>query len=131
MNRFKVIAGDDIPIGSEYTFNGIRYPYNWIENLSDQELFSIRLARVAPVETPVEIPKVTRYQARLQLYRAGLLQQVETLVNHPETSIEIKIAWEDAREWEKNSPFIIALSAALNLTSAQVDNLFIEASKIN
>lgn len=70
--------------------------------------------------------KVTMRQARLALLKAGLLYNVENLL----TDAEQKISWEYATEVYRNSGLVSEMQTALNLTSEQVDNLFIEASKL-
>ena len=74
------------------------------------------------------IPKViTMSQARLQLLEVGLLDDVEALVALDRKS---QIEWEYASEVYKQSPLIESVKGALNLTDAQIDNMFVEASKL-
>ena len=82
---------------------------------------------VAPPAPPVE--QVTAYQAKIQLSRSGLYDSVVTTVNTSDNP-ELKIAWEVATTFERNSPFILALQPELGLTDAQVDDLFQQASLI-
>ena len=83
---------------------------------------------VAPSSPPVE--QVTAYQAKIQLFRSGLYDTVVTTVNTSDNP-ELKIAWEVATSFERNSPFILALQPELGLTDAQVDDLFQQASQIS
>jgi len=83
---------------------------------------------VAPPAPPVE--QVTAYQAKIQLSRSGLYDSVVTTVNTSDNP-ELKIAWEVATTFERNSPFILALQPELGLTDAQVDDLFQQASQIS
>ena len=83
---------------------------------------------VAPPAPPVT--QVTAYQAKIQLSRSGLYDSVVTTVNTSDNP-ELKIAWEVATSFERNSPFILALQPELGLTDAQVDDLFQQASEIN
>ena len=83
---------------------------------------------VAPPAPPVT--QVTAYQAKIQLSRAGLYDTVVTTVNTSDNP-ELKIAWEVATSFERNSPFILALQPELGLTDAQVDDLFQQASQIS
>ena len=82
---------------------------------------------VAPPAPPVT--QVTAYQAKIQLSRAGLYDLVVTIVNTSDNP-ELKIAWEVATTFERNSPFILSLQPELGLTDAQVDDLFQQASLI-
>ena len=83
---------------------------------------------VPPPAPPVT--QVTAYQAKIQLSRAGLYDSVVTTVNTSDNP-ELKIAWEVATTFERNSPFILTLQPELGLTDAQVDDLFQQASQIS
>ena len=79
---------------------------------------------------PPPVTQVTAYQAKIQLSRSGLYDSVVTTVNTSDNP-ELKIAWEVATTFERNSPFILALQPELGLTDAQVDDLFQQASQIS
>lgn len=82
-------------------------------------------------EPPVVVPQVvSRFQARAVLHLAGLLEQVELIMADPETDMLAKLAWQDAQEFRRDSPTLLALSATLGLTDAQLDDLFIQAATI-
>jgi hypothetical protein len=83
-----------------------------------------------PQPDPVShIPQVVSMrQARLALYGAGLLGQVNTLVSS--STPDVQIEWEFAADLRRDWPTLLALSAALGLTDEQVDNLFIQASQL-
>ena len=70
----------------------------------------------------------TPFQGRMALSDAGLLADAQTLVNAGDE--KTKIAWEYALTWERTSPMIETLAAALNLTDTQVDDLFRAAQQI-
>ena len=79
-------------------------------------------------EPIIIIPQViTMRQARLQLLEVGLLDDVEALVALDRKS---QIEWEYASEVYRQSPLIESVKGALNLTDAQIDNMFVEASKL-
>ena len=83
---------------------------------------------VEPEPLPEPIPQViTMRQARLQLLEVGLLDDVEALVALDRKS---QIEWEYANEVYKQSPLIESVKGALNLTDKQIDEMFIEASKL-
>ena len=75
-------------------------------------------------------PVVSRFQARAALHLAGLLESVETLMQAPDTNMLAKLAWQDAQEFRRDSPTVLAMAGALNLTDAQIDELFIAAAEI-
>ena len=79
-------------------------------------------------EPIIIIPQViTMRQARLQLLEVGLLDDVEAIVALDRKS---QIEWEYASEVYKESPLIESVKGALNLTDTQIDEMFIEASKL-
>lgn len=88
-----------------------------------------------PVRTPEEALAseraamvVSRFQARVALHNAGLLQSVEAAVAAADPFVQI--AWADAVEFRRNSQTIVALAAALSLPDTQVDDLFRAAKLI-
>lgn len=72
---------------------------------------------------------VSKFQAKAALAQAGLLDQVKQAVANADTITQL--AWEDATEFNRNSPTIAALSQALGLTDEQVDELFRQAEEIS
>ena len=64
----------------------------------------------------------------MALSEADLLSQVQAIVDAGDE--KIKTAWEYALEWRRVSPMIVDLSAALNLTDDQIDDLFRSAQSI-
>lgn len=69
---------------------------------------------------PVVITSVTMRQARLALLQSGLLTQVSASITDPAAQIE----WEYAQTVERNSPLVQQIATGLNLTEAQLDDLF-------
>ncbi|WP_211226433.1 hypothetical protein [Azonexus hydrophilus] len=67
--------------------------------------------------------EVSRFQARAALFQAGLLEDIETFIASSEDRF-IKIAWEDAAVFKRNSPTVLSLQSVLNLTDEQLDDLF-------
>ena len=70
----------------------------------------------------------TPFQGRMALSDAGLLTQVQAIVDAADE--KTKVAWEYALEWKRTSPMIVALAAALIMTDTQVDDLFKAAQQI-
>lgn len=85
----------------------------------DGEFGSIA-AYVAP---PTSVPTVvTMRQARLALLQQNLLASVEAVIAQAGTAAQIE--WEYATELNRNHPLTQSVSAALNLTAQQLDDLF-------
>lgn len=85
----------------------------------------------AQLEQARQSMKVSPFQAKAALYKANLLDTVEQLVNDPATDPLVKLAYNNATQWDRLSSMITTLATALNLSDAQVDDLFKEAAKIN
>lgn len=84
-----------------------------------------------PPAPPAPVPQVvTRFQARAALHLAGLLQQVETMMAASETDMLARLAWQDAQEFRRQSPTVLAMAQALGLSDAQLDELFTTAAEI-
>lgn len=66
---------------------------------------------------------VTRRQLKLALYRAGLLDNVESWIA-AHTNRELKIAFLDADVFERDSAVIEAMRNQFNRTDAQIDGLW-------
>ena len=74
------------------------------------------------------IPKtITLRQARLYLLSIGLLDDLENIINQNRA---YQIEWEYANQIEKESPLVSIMGQTLVLTSSDIDNMFMEASKI-
>jgi len=84
---------------------------------------------VVPLPPPQVPDQIQMWQARAILFRNGLLGQVEQAVKAA-TNPEIEIAWEYAPNVVRQSAFVSAMAAAINLDNATIDNLFIEGAKI-
>lgn len=70
-------------------------------------------------------------QARLALLAVGLLDDVDAAIAaipDPSTRRAAQIEWEFSNELQRANPFVATLGAALGLSPAQVDDLFIQAS---
>lgn len=66
-------------------------------------------------------------QARLQLLEVGLLDDVEAFISSDRKS---QIEWEYATSVERYSPLVEAIKGALSLSNEQIDDMFLEASKL-
>lgn len=90
-----------------------------------------RMAETEAVIAARAIPQtVTRFQALAALDQAGLLGQVEAIISDPQTASIMRLAFNEALTFERDSPTVTTLAAALNLSGSQVDALFVTASGI-
>jgi len=77
--------------------------------------------------------QVTMRQARLVLLQAGLLDDVELAINNiADETIKraIQIEWEYAQDIKRDWQALIMVTQQMGMTDEQLDNLFIEASKL-
>jgi hypothetical protein len=87
-----------------------------------------KTAEELEAERKASIPQsISPRQARLQLLKTGLLDELESVVS---ANREWRISWEYATEVNRNSPLIDAVATQANLTPEQIDQMFIEASKL-
>lgn len=96
----------------------------WL-NLGNISEPAVSLAQLVP-------QSVSMRQARLALLQSNLLQQVSDAVNAM-TGIEgnkARIEWEFSSTVERNRPLVQNMSMILNLTSEQLDNLFVLAASL-
>lgn len=77
-----------------------------------------------------EVPQsISPRQIRQQLTAIGLRQAVEEYVASS-SDYNLKDWWEYSTSFDRNNEILISASSLLGLTDAQVDDLFIEASKL-
>ena len=105
-----------------------------VEQPKQDGFYAIEVAPINNTQTWElrEIPKVvpqsiTPLQAKLQLLKLGLLDEVEALVSNDRTS---QLYWEYASVVERDNAVLLLMAEQLGLTSEQVDEMFIEASKL-
>ena len=84
----------------------------------------------APPPGPVIPQSVTAFQAKAALLEAGLLDNVEAMMASPSTPRIVKLAWSEALTFERQSPTVLSLGAALGLSSDELDALFMAGSQI-
>ena len=84
---------------------------------------------VPPPPPPVPVPEqVSRFQAKAALDAAGMLAACDAAVAGADALT--RLAWAEALHFRRDSPAIAAMSAAVGLSSEQVDELFIAAATI-
>jgi hypothetical protein len=104
----------------------VSYNYNLLK-LSEN---SSELQVVDAIKAYTEAKKVTEIsarQARLQLLKAGLLDNLEAMLT---TNKEWAIEWEYATTIRRNHALVEAAATQAGLTDEQIDQMFIEASKL-
>lgn len=80
--------------------------------------------------TPPVPQSVTRFQALAALDGARLLDDIEAYMQLESTPRIIRLAWENALSFERNSPALLYLAQVFELSEAQLDALFIAAAAI-
>lgn len=86
----------------------------------------------APVPVVAVPDAVTMRQARLALLGAGLLTQVQTAIDalsEPQKTAA-KISWEYSAHVQRHNGLVPQMAAALGLSEAQIDALFISAAAL-
>lgn len=68
---------------------------------------------------------ISRRQAFLAMAAAGVLTTIRGYMNSLEELDPARITWETAVEFHRNDQMINSLAPLLNLTSAQIDDLFV------
>jgi hypothetical protein len=86
--------------------------------------------------TATSLPKVPNsipgWKAKAVLEMAGLLQSAQAAVAslQGDEGIAAKHAWESATSFDRYGPTVTAVAAALGLSDAQLDAMFIQAESI-
>lgn len=79
----------------------------------------------ADVPAPTVPQSVSPLQARKALKQQSMLTTVQAAVAAADE--DTQMAWEYATSFDRTSPFVLAMAAALGWTVEQVDNLFVLA----
>lgn len=102
-----------------YVYEQLRFEPWYSEEAIEKE--------VAKRKEELKVKKVSPRQARIALLRAGMLDAINAAVaSNPEWAI----SWEFAAEVERSNPIIAAATVQLGKTDADIDQLFIDASKL-
>jgi hypothetical protein len=121
--------GQRIVAGVQFECDGQTYPAQWLDNAApdDLEARGIVVETVDISGTPTAVPySVTDLQARLALAAAGLLDDVETAIGAADRTTQVW--WDRALTIRRDSVYIASIGAALGLSEAQIDGLFIDAA---
>ena len=109
--------------------------YVEFDGLKDIPQATVALAEIEKVkmERELSIPKsITARQAKLALLQIGKLADVTAAIANLQSPMkeQVEIEWEYAADIYRNNGFIDTLGAALGLSDAQLDDLFLQASKL-
>jgi hypothetical protein len=78
---------------------------------------------------PITVPAVvSRFQALAALHGEGYLQDAERVIAG--AGVVAQLAWNNAQEFRRYSPTVLAIGGALNIDAATLDALFIAAAQI-
>ena len=82
--------------------------------------------------SPVVPQVITARQGKLTLLDYGIYQNViDYIASIPgEAGIRAKISWEAATEFNRNDPILATITQALNLTSGEIDQMFIHGATL-
>ncbi len=127
-----VQIADGFVVNASIGTPGQDIPNGWLA--SDEAQIGWAVVGGVPVapETPVYVSPVpatvSRFQARAALLQAGLLDDVNAFIANADELTQL--AWAEAVEFPRNSPMMNGLAVQFDLTQAQLDDLFRQASLI-
>ena len=117
--------------------NDIAYVYltdEEAETYSDLALVSQEEIEELGDIVKILIPEsISKRQARQQLIIDGLYNNVQPIIDSIEDETQrllTQVFWEDSNTFERNHPTLVELGTALGLTEAELDMMFINASKL-
>ena len=117
--------------------NDIAYAYltdEEAETYSDLTLVSQEEIEELGDVVKILIPEaITKRQAKQQLLLEGKLGQVQEVIDSIPDETERMMAqlyWDESTEFERSHPTLTEIGAALGLTEAELDMMFINASKL-
>ena len=111
--------------GFDIKFNAVENEFEYVEKIAptvEEEKIEEQIVDENSVPT-----KISRLQAKLQLLELGLLDEVEDLVAQDR---KVQLYWNEADNFYRTDSILLIMATALKLTDEQLDNLFIEASKL-
>lgn len=111
--------------GFDIKFNAVENEFEYVEKIAptvEEEKIEEQIVDENSVPT-----KISRLQAKLQLLEIGLLDEVEDLVAQDR---KVQLYWNEADNFYRTDSILLIMATALKLTDEQLDDLFIEASKL-
>ena len=110
--------------GFDIKFNIAENEFEYVEKVVEVDEEKIEEPKLDENNVPLSI---TPLQAKLQLLEIELLDEVEELVKQDR---RVEIYWTNAQKFNKDDEILKTMATALGLSSEQLDELFIEASKL-
>lgn len=71
-----------------------------------------------------EQSSLTSFKAKAILAQYGLLESVQALIDHPDTPIKVKLAWDNSVPFKQDNPMVLFIGQQLNISPALLDELF-------
>jgi hypothetical protein len=101
-----------------------------LRDATPEEIAELEALRAS--ERQIVPAQVTMRQARLALFNAGKLANVDAAINSlPSPQKEVaQIEWEFSSTVERGRDITTSIATALGMSEQDLDNLFIEASKL-
>ena len=124
----KRLEGDRNDIAYVYLTDEEAETYSDLALVSQEEIEE--LGDIVKILIPESISK---RQARQQLIIDGLYNNVQPIIDSIEDETQrllTQVFWEDSNTFERNHPTLVELGTALGLTEAELDIMFIKASKL-
>ena len=110
--------------GFDIKFNVEEKEFEYVEKIVESNEERIEEPKLNENNVPLSI---TPLQAKLQLLEIGLLDEVEELVKQDR---KVEIYWTNAQKFNKDDEILKTMATALGLTSEQLADLFLQASKL-
>lgn len=89
---------------------------------------------LTPDELKSRVPEsISRRQAKQLLIQLGQIESIQNIIDAVEDPIEKQLLqswWDDSQTFERHHPTVIEMSSLLGWTEDELDNMFIEASKL-
>ena len=111
--------------GFDIKFNAVENEFEYVEKIAptvEEEKIEEQIVDENSVPT-----KISRLQAKLQLLEIGLLDEVEDLVAQDR---KVQLYWKEADNFYRTDSILLGMATTIGLTDEQLDELFIEASKL-
>ena len=128
VKMIKRLEGDRNDIAYAYLTDEESEGYDDLTLVSQEEIEE--LGDVVKILIPESI---TKRQAKQQLLLEGKLGQVQEVIDSIPDETERMMAqlyWDESTEFERSHPTLTEIGAALGLTEAELDMMFINASKL-
>ena len=114
----------DYKEGFDIKFNIAENKFEYVEKVVEVDEEKIEEPKLDENNVPLSI---TPLQAKLQLLEIELLDEVEELVKQDR---RVEIYWTNAQKFNKDDEILKTMATALGLSSEQLDDLFLQASKL-